>query len=69
MNFFNFFSQHDLRRGTNFIATFPEYEKFWIQCKEEVGLVKLDTSADDRKLRFELRKKLLAERRAQRKNK
>jgi len=68
-NFFNFFSQHDLRRGTNFIATFPEYEKFWIQCKEEVGLVKLDTSADDRKLRFELRKKLLAERRAQRKNK
>ena len=27
-----FFEEHDRRRGTNFLATFPEMEKFWQEC-------------------------------------
>lgn len=31
-NFFLFFSQHDQRRGTNFVETFPEMQEFWRMC-------------------------------------
>lgn len=33
-NFYHFFSQHDQRRGTNFIATFPEMSGFWDRCRK-----------------------------------
>ena len=33
-NFYNYFSNHDKRRGTNFVKTFPELEDFWNFCKE-----------------------------------
>ena len=32
-NFYLFFSQHDERRSTNFVNTFPELEQFWTECK------------------------------------
>jgi hypothetical protein len=32
-NFYLFFSQHDKRRGTDFLNTFPELENFWNECK------------------------------------
>ena len=32
-NFYLFFSQHDKRRGTDFVNTFPELENFWKECK------------------------------------
>ena len=28
-----FFSQHDERRNTDFLETFPELEKFYNECK------------------------------------
>lgn len=31
-NFYLFFSQHDQRRGTDFLTTFPELTQFWIEC-------------------------------------
>jgi hypothetical protein len=33
-NFYKFFNEHDIRRGTNFVKTFPEYEEFYNFCKE-----------------------------------
>ena len=33
-DFFKFFNEHDNRRGTIFLATFPELETFWDQCRE-----------------------------------
>ena len=33
-DFFRFFSEHDRRRGTDFLATFPEMEDFWTLCQE-----------------------------------
>lgn len=33
-DFYRFFSEHDLRRGTNFLEIFPEMEDFWVLCKE-----------------------------------
>ena len=33
-NFYIFFSEHDKRRGTNFLTTFPEMEDFWDICKK-----------------------------------
>ena len=33
-NFYKYFSEHDRRRGTNFIKTFPELEEFYNFCKE-----------------------------------
>ena len=33
-DFYKFFSEHDLRRGTNFLETFPEMEDFWELCKD-----------------------------------
>ena len=32
-NFYLFFSQHDKRRGTDFLNTFPDLENFWKECK------------------------------------
>lgn len=31
-NFHRFFSEHDRRRGTNFLTTFPEMREFWHRC-------------------------------------
>ena len=33
-DFYLFFSQHDERRGTNFVNTFPKLENFWIECEK-----------------------------------
>jgi hypothetical protein len=33
-DFYEFVTEHDRRRGTNFIKTFPEFEKFYYQCKD-----------------------------------
>jgi organic radical activating enzyme len=32
-NFYIFFNEHDRRRGTNFLKTFPEMENFWHMCQ------------------------------------
>ena len=32
-NFYAFFNEHDRRRLTNFLNTFPEMEEFWQECK------------------------------------
>jgi len=32
-NFYLFFSQHDEKRGTDFLKTFPELKDFWEKCK------------------------------------
>jgi organic radical activating enzyme len=32
-DFYRFFSEHDLRRGTSFIKTFPQMKEFWNECK------------------------------------
>jgi organic radical activating enzyme len=32
-NFYKYFSEHDRRRGTNFVKTFPELEDFYNFCK------------------------------------
>jgi hypothetical protein len=32
-DFYRFFSEHDRRRGTNFVNTFPEMQEWWEQCK------------------------------------
>jgi hypothetical protein len=32
-DFFKFFNEHDKRRGTDFLKTFPEMREFWEQCK------------------------------------
>jgi organic radical activating enzyme len=34
-NFYLFFSEHDRRRGTNFLKTFPELSLFWQECKDK----------------------------------
>jgi arginine/lysine/ornithine decarboxylase len=36
-NFYLFWSQHDERRGTNFLNTFPELETKWNQFKDKYG--------------------------------
>jgi hypothetical protein len=33
-NFYLFFSQHDERRGTSFLNTFPELTDFWNECEK-----------------------------------
>lgn len=33
--FYEFFSEHDRRRGTDFSRTFPEMSDFWMLCKNE----------------------------------
>jgi hypothetical protein len=32
-NFYAFFMEHDRRRGTSFLKTFPEMREFWEECK------------------------------------
>jgi hypothetical protein len=32
-DFYRFFSEHDRRRGTDFLTTFPEMKEFWNECK------------------------------------
>ncbi len=32
-DFFKFFNEHDLRRGTDFITTFPEMRAWWRECE------------------------------------
>lgn len=32
-DFYRFFNEHDRRRGTNFLDTFPEMTEFWNECK------------------------------------
>ena len=32
-DFYRFFSEHDRRRGTNFLETFPEMKSFWAECE------------------------------------
>jgi organic radical activating enzyme len=34
-DFFNWFTEYDRRRKTNFLQTFPEMEEFWSSCKKE----------------------------------
>ena len=33
-NFYKYFREHDRRRGTNFVKTFPELEEFYNQCSQ-----------------------------------
>lgn len=33
-DFYNWFTEYDKRRGTNFLETFPEFENFWNLCKD-----------------------------------
>ena len=33
-DFYNWFTEFDNRRNTNFLNTFPEMEAFWLLCKE-----------------------------------
>jgi hypothetical protein len=32
-DFYRFFSEHDRRRNTWFLNTFPEMREFWEECK------------------------------------
>ena len=32
-DFYKFFNEHDRRRGTNFLETFPEMKSWWEECK------------------------------------
>ena len=32
-DFYRFFSEHDRRRGTDFLRTFPEMRSFWTECE------------------------------------
>lgn len=34
IDFYLFFSEHDRRRGTNFLKAFPEMDEFWSHCKD-----------------------------------
>jgi hypothetical protein len=34
-DFYNWFTEYDHRRGTNFISTFPELAEFYNRCKDE----------------------------------
>jgi hypothetical protein len=38
-NFYKFFTQHDERRDTDFLSTFPEMEDWWNICKEAEALI------------------------------
>ena len=37
-DFNKFFTEHDLRRNTNFLSTFPEMHDFWAMCEEAEAL-------------------------------
>ena len=32
-DFYRFFNEHDRRRETNFIKTFPDMKEWWSECK------------------------------------
>ena len=32
-DFYRFFNEHDRRRGTDFLKTFPEMTTWWNECK------------------------------------
>ena len=32
-DFYRFFSEHDRRRGTDFLKTFPEMTAWWRECE------------------------------------
>jgi hypothetical protein len=32
-DFYKFFKEHDKRRNTDFLQTFPEMKSFWAQCE------------------------------------
>jgi hypothetical protein len=32
-DFYRFFREHDRRRNTNFLQTFPEMRTFWAECE------------------------------------
>ena len=32
-DFYRFFTEHDRRRGTDFLKTFPEMRSFWQECE------------------------------------
>jgi organic radical activating enzyme len=34
-DFYRFFTEHDRRRGTNFLETFPEMRSWWAECKRD----------------------------------
>jgi hypothetical protein len=38
-DFYKFFTEHDRRRHTNFLSTFPEMINFWQQCEEAEALL------------------------------
>jgi len=38
-DFYKFFTEHDNRRNTNFLATYPEMINFWQQCEEAEALL------------------------------
>ena len=38
-NFNKFFIQHDARRGTDFLATYPEMEDWWNMCEQAEALI------------------------------
>jgi len=38
-DFYKFFTEHDSRRNTNFLATYPEMINFWQQCEEAEALL------------------------------
>jgi organic radical activating enzyme len=37
-DFWRFFSEHDRRRGTDFLATFPEMRQWWAECQRCANL-------------------------------
>jgi organic radical activating enzyme len=37
-DFYRFFNEHDRRRNTNFLETFPEMSQWWAECKYQANL-------------------------------
>ena len=37
IDFFNWFTEYDRRRKTDFLKTFPDMEPFWNLCKQQAG--------------------------------
>jgi hypothetical protein len=37
-DFYRFFAEHDSRRGTDFLTTFPDMTEFWNQCRHYAQL-------------------------------
>jgi organic radical activating enzyme len=38
-DFYRFFSEHDKRRQTNFLSTFPEMKEFWKECRYHANTI------------------------------